>query len=261
MAKPGIMVYFDDVLPSLQCLTTEDAGRLFIAMLQYGQNGTIPNFGDSIGLNIAWNFIRPKIDRDNASYDEAVLKSQYGVYKRETKRHGEAPLDFDEWCQTQSSTSQTPSSPIMGTSSPSKTPSSPIMGTYLTAISNQELEMETELEKQKEMESAEGMPTAPALAKAVRKQYGQYGWVKLSDKEYIRLSNDLGQAELERCIAYIDEAAQSTGNKNKWQDWNLVIRRCHRDGWGLKQSSTRHDTRNEVKTAADYESGDDFFAR
>lgn len=259
MAKPGIMVYFDDVLPSLQCLTTEDAGRLFIAMLQYGRNGTIPNFEDSVGLNIAWNFIRPKIDRDNASYDETVLKSQYGVYKREAKRRGEAPFDFDEWCQTQSSTSPTPSSPIMGTSSPNMAPSSHIMGTYLTAISNQELE--TELEKQKEMERAEGMPTAPAPTKAVRKQYGQYGWVKLSNEEYCCLSSDLGQAELERCITYIDEAAQSSGNKNRWRDWNLVIRRCHRDGWGLKQGNTGSDTRNAVKTAADYESGDDFFAR
>ena len=45
---------------------------------------------------------------------------------------------------------------------------------------------------------------------------------------------DLGEKELMRCIAYVDESAQQTGNKNKWKDWNLVIRKCHREGWGLK---------------------------
>lgn len=76
-----------------------------------------------------------------------------------------------------------------------------------------------------------------------RRKYGQYGWVKLTDSDYNRLLNDLGQAEVERCIAYVDESAQSSGNKNRWRDWNLVIRRCHRDGWGLSpQQKTATDT-------------------
>ena len=67
-----------------------------------------------------------------------------------------------------------------------------------------------------------------------RHKYGAYGWVKLSADEYDRLLNDLGPEELERCITYVDESAQSTHNKNKWRDWNLVVRKCHRDGWGLR---------------------------
>lgn len=61
---------------------------------------------------------------------------------------------------------------------------------------------------------------------------GQYGWVKLTDVQYAQLVADLGQEEADRCIAYVDECAQSTGNKNKWRDWNLTVRRCNRDGWG-----------------------------
>ena len=72
--------------------------------------------------------------------------------------------------------------------------------------------------------------------KAERTKRGQYGWVKLTDEEYSRLLKDLGQAEAERCITYVDESAQQTGNKNKWRDWNLVVRKCHREGWGLRQS-------------------------
>lgn len=65
-----------------------------------------------------------------------------------------------------------------------------------------------------------------------RRKYGQYGWVKLTEDEYNRLLSDLGQAELDRCIQYIDMSAQSNGNKNRWKDWNLMIRRCSREGWG-----------------------------
>ncbi len=72
-----------------------------------------------------------------------------------------------------------------------------------------------------------------------RHAYGQYGWVKLTDNEYSRLLADLGESELARCIAYVDESAQSTGNKNKWKDWNLTVRKCHRDGWGLSRKYTQ----------------------
>lgn len=94
--------------------------------------------------------------------------------------------------------------------------------------------------------------------KPIRKKYGRYGWVRLTEEEYIRLSNDLGQAEVERCIAYVDESAQSSGNKNRWRDWNLVLRRCHRDGWGLGKSANQPQTRERVKTAVDYDSGESF---
>ena len=41
--------------------------------------------------------------------------------------------------------------------------------------------------------------------------------------------------ELARCIAYIDQSAQSTGNRNHWQDWALILRRCSREQWGIRQ--------------------------
>ena len=63
---------------------------------------------------------------------------------------------------------------------------------------------------------------------------GEYGWVKLTDAQYDKLCSDLGKAEADRCIAYVDESAQGNNNKNKWSDWNLVVRKCHRDGWGKK---------------------------
>lgn len=68
--------------------------------------------------------------------------------------------------------------------------------------------------------------------KPERHKYGEYGWVRLSDEEYSRLLSDFGAEELERCITYVDESAQSNGNRNKWKDWNLVVRKCAKNGWG-----------------------------
>ena len=80
----------------------------------------------------------------------------------------------------------------------------------------------------------------PKPSKPERRTYGEYGWVLLTQEQHARLLADLGAEELSRCITYIDESAQSNGNKNKWRDWNLVIRRCSREGWGrnVRQAAT-----------------------
>ncbi len=75
--------------------------------------------------------------------------------------------------------------------------------------------------------------------KVERHKYGEYRWVRLSDEEYARLLSDLGEEELLRCIAYVDESAQKNGNRNKWRDWNLVIRNCAREGWGKKKGTAQ----------------------
>ena len=80
---------------------------------------------------------------------------------------------------------------------------------------------------------------APAPVMPAKKAYGQYGWVKLSDAEYGRLAKEFGDAELKRCIQYIDESAQTTGNKNRWKDWNLVVRKCHREQWGVHRGGSQ----------------------
>lgn len=103
---------------------------------------------------------------------------------------------------------------------------------YVYNLDTQAREVKGREEKGRKDEcTAADKPPAPA-----RKKYGSFGWVKLTDEEHSRLVAELGEQEAQRCIDYIDEAAQSTGNKNKWKDWNLVIRKCHRDGWGLSKS-------------------------
>ena len=91
-------------------------------------------------------------------------------------------------------------------------------------------------EQKPERPKSDKKPTekAPPPEKKVRKKYGVNGWVRLTEAEYDRLLRDLGVEELSRCIDYLDESAAITHNTNDWRDWNLVIRKCHREGWGLR---------------------------
>lgn len=87
--------------------------------------------------------------------------------------------------------------------------------------------------------TAQYNPAEDERPDVTRHKYGAYGWVRLSAEEYERLLDDLGEAELTRCITYVDESAQSNGNKNKWKDWNLVIRKCSRGRWGLENDDSQ----------------------
>ena len=105
-------------------------------------------------------------------------------------------------------------------------------------------------------EPEEGQPPAgrgrrPAPSeRKVRHKYGQYGWVRLTEEEYERLQSEFGSDELLRCITYVDESAQSTGNKNKWKDWNLVLRKCHRERWGMGRQQVRAGERPSASGGA-----------
>lgn len=205
MARPGIMFYFE-VRPCIKRLTLEEKGQLFEAILDYGEYGTIPEVDGVLG--IAWDFIQPKLDLDAERYDTKVEQKRYAAFVREVRKHGETPMPFDEWKQLSDiERGQMISADI---------------GRYPNSNSDSNANSNSDSNNVKA-----GKPPTPA-----RKEFSQYGWVKLTQEEYDRLVADWGEAEAQRCIDYIDEAAQSTRNKNKWKDWNLVVRRCHRDGWG-----------------------------
>ena len=97
MARPGIMLYFD-ILEPIKVLPDADKGRLLVAMLEYGQTGKAPAFDGM--LELAWGFVKPKIDKDEAEYNLSVLRRQYATVCRERKRKGEPEITFDEWLKT-----------------------------------------------------------------------------------------------------------------------------------------------------------------
>lgn len=59
--------------------------------------------------------------------------------------------------------------------------------------------------------------------KSKKKNYGEYGHVKLTDEEYQRLCEDYSEKTISEYIRKIDEYLQMTGKK-AYKDYNLTIR-------------------------------------
>lgn len=81
MAKkqPGCMLYFD-LRPSLKRLSLEEKGRLFEAILDFGEYGVIPEL-DGV-LAVAWDFIQPRLEKDRERYAEICEKRRDAVNTR-----------------------------------------------------------------------------------------------------------------------------------------------------------------------------------
>lgn len=78
--KPGVMLYFD-LRPCLQRLNNEQKGVLFSAIMDYAEHGIPPEI-DDIAVGVAWDFVKPRIDRDNEAYMGKVEKARAAINKR-----------------------------------------------------------------------------------------------------------------------------------------------------------------------------------
>lgn len=94
MARPGIMIYFD-MLGPIRVLPDEDKGRLLVAMLEYGQSGVVPEFDGMLAL--AWGFVKPKLDRDGETYENAKVQRKYAAFCKRRTALNLPKVPFEEW--------------------------------------------------------------------------------------------------------------------------------------------------------------------
>ena len=102
--KPGVMVYFD-LRGMLKLLTDAEKGKLFEAILAYGETGMESELDDK--LKVAWPLIRMRLDMDNTRYELMVMKRRYAAYTRWAKEHGTPVQTFEEWAGIPQLDSQT----------------------------------------------------------------------------------------------------------------------------------------------------------
>ena len=91
--RPGVMIYFD-LRPCLKRLSTEDKGFLLEAILDYAQYGELPELDGMAG--VAWDFIRPRIDRDAERYEEVSERRRQAAKKRWDRQEEELQTDANE---------------------------------------------------------------------------------------------------------------------------------------------------------------------
>ena len=174
-------------------LTDVQLGHLMRAMMEYHFEGKEPlDLEDK--LEVFWMFIREDLDRAKLKYDQAVENGRKGGRPRKNQeKPKESPSNRKKGRTTTKTTSTTTSTSTTETTS-------------------------------------SHAPGGEALS-LDQKAYGEFGWVQLEDEAYQKLASTMGVEELQRCIAYIDRSAQSTGNRNEWQDWALILQRCYEGRW------------------------------
>lgn len=96
MGRPGIMLYFD-MLDPIRVLTDTERGKLLTAMLEYGKEGTLPNFRGRLALT--WGFVQPKIQRDGERYDSVIAKRKYAGYCSHLTRNHMDPIGYEAWLE------------------------------------------------------------------------------------------------------------------------------------------------------------------
>lgn len=60
---------------------------------------------------------------------------------------------------------------------------------------------------------------------------GTYKRIKLTKEQYNKLIDDYGEDYINQIIMRLDEYVESNNNKNKYSNYNLVIRKAIRDNW------------------------------
>ena len=90
----------------------------------------------------------------------------------------------------------------------------------------------------------------------IKKNYGKYQRVKLSDNEVKKLIEDFGKEIVKEKINQIDEYVEINNNKNKYKNFNLVIRKAIKENWFNKKSSSKEYKSEFMKGIEKYASDD-----
>lgn len=75
--------------------------------------------------------------------------------------------------------------------------------------------------------------------------FGTYKRVKLTEIEYQKLIEEFGQDVIDKQIELLDEYIESNNNKNKYTNFNLVLRKSIREKW-FEKKETRYEREKRI---------------
>jgi len=180
-------------------LPPEDAKQVLIAL--FSNEGDLPKMTPL--ANMAYTAVKSKSDRISKT------KSSAGKLGGAPKNNHNAKKQAEQAETTKTSTPQ---------KKQAKQPT--VTDTVTDTVSDTVTDT-------KDIESGAAAPTPDK-----RNKFGEYGRVRLTDAEYQRMIGEYGEGVVRHYISIVDERAQQTGNKNRWKDWNLTVRRAIREKWG-----------------------------
>lgn len=81
-----------------------------------------------------------------------------------------------------------------------------------------------------------------------KKAYGQFGRVKLTDKQYNKLCEDFSQEQVNDVIPYLDEYLESTNNKNGYTNFYIIMKRAILENWYNTRAKYDKNRKEEQKS-------------
>lgn len=209
-------------------LSDEQAGRLMKAIFCYESGEPLPDM-DGMTL-VAFTSVKGYLDKDGEKYDIISQKrKEAGAKGGRKKKEEEQAIANDEKAKKANASF---ASICNGVSD-----------SVFDSVSESESEFDSESEYRKD--TSVGKPTPPARKpKATKQTYGQYGNVKLTDKERDTLFEEFGEDKTHRAITYLDEYIEEKGYKSK--SHYLAIRR-----WVIK--AVQGDKKQSTATGYDWD--------
>lgn len=78
-------------------------------------------------------------------------------------------------------------------------------------------------------------------------KFGTYGRIHLTDKQYQKLIEDFSKEVVDTKINQLDEYVEMNNNKNKYKNFNLVLRKAIRENWFENNNTKQQKTNREIK--------------
>ena len=96
--RPGFMAYFEEWHAIQSAVTPERGWKIFVACLQYAENGERSETENDPIVSAFFQMLRPGIDRGIVAYAETCRRNRYNRYKGICKQRGIDSIGYDEWC-------------------------------------------------------------------------------------------------------------------------------------------------------------------
>lgn len=200
MEKKGFILYNSFYEP-IKALKNEQLGKLLRAIFNYTINGEITQDNDIL---IAFMFIKNQIDIDTNKWEEERQK------RKEAGRLGGIQRAINNKLNLSSNAKQNLDMPSNAKQN----------------LANQADKVEVEVEVEDKVKDNN-------IKEKINKKekYGVYGRVKLTIDEYLKLVNEFGEDFIKKQIDLLDEYVEGNNNKNRYTNFNLVLRKSIRENW------------------------------
>ena len=107
MEKPKAILVYVDIRKNLELLSDDEAGKVFKALIKYGDEGTLPQFEDR-AITVFVNSIVDQIERDRKKYAERCEKARRSQQIRwEKQREDTTHTDTNVYSRNESYTFDT----------------------------------------------------------------------------------------------------------------------------------------------------------